>query len=68
MLSWGYLIQRGQVLGRNYDVELSRLKEMKSEIPKDKTVVDNIDYSDDLKLVGRIVLNIWRLMRHEVIN
>ncbi len=67
MLSWGFFIQRGQFLNRNCDEELSRVKELKTKDQKNKTVIEDSDYSNDMKLVGRIVLNVWRLMRHEVL-
>lgn len=66
MLSWGYLIQRGQHKNRNCYEELSRVMNTRTKEFKDKSVVEDGDYSNDLKLVGRIVLNVWRLMRHEV--
>ncbi|KAK5650145.1 hypothetical protein RI129_001174 [Pyrocoelia pectoralis] len=59
MLSWGYLIERGNFLHINLHYQLSR-----AEI-KLSSVVDD-DSANELKLVGRIVLNVWRLMRHEI--
>lgn len=66
MLSWGYFIQRGQYLNRQCEIELSRIKYTKMNDSKEKTVVDGNNYSTEFKLIGRIVLNVWRLMRHEV--
>nr|CAI5846392.1 unnamed protein product [Callosobruchus analis] len=59
MLSWGYLIDRGNTLGMNLKSELGRSKSG-SLIRKDD------ESSKDLRLVGRIVLDVWRIMRHEI--
>ncbi|KAL1131908.1 hypothetical protein AAG570_011519, partial [Ranatra chinensis] len=61
MSSWGYIVERGYKLGINLTEELNRLR---------RTVSTNSGNSSqfpgsELKLVGRIVLNVWRLMRHE---
>lgn len=61
MLSWGYLIERGFVLGLNLLSQLSRIKEDNESAASKFT---NKDY--DLRIPGRIVLNVWKLMRHEV--
>ncbi|XP_050532925.1 DNA polymerase zeta catalytic subunit [Daktulosphaira vitifoliae] len=63
MQSWGYLKQRCGNLGRNINSELSRL------ITEHDTSID-YNYEEavniDLKFKGRIVLDIWRLLRHEL--
>lgn len=66
MLSWGFLIQRGYFLGRNLSQELSRVRETKQNEQIEKAPYEDDDYSNEIKLTGRIVLNVWRLMRHEV--
>lgn len=59
MASWGYLIARGYVLGLNLPPQLSRIANLKS-LGK----IEKLD--DDFRLPGRIVLDMWRLMRHEI--
>jgi len=62
MHSWGYLRDRCRHLGRNMIKELSRLvteNEQTSEYNEDIT-------NSELKIKGRIVLDVWRLLRHEV--
>lgn len=54
MASWGYLIERGYVLNLNLLKELSR-------IPNER-----LRNEDELKITGRIVLDFWRLLRHEI--
>lgn len=67
MLSWGYLIQRGCFLGMNYSQQLSRVREFpKPNEPNERPAQEDDEYSNELKLPGRIILNLWRLMRHEV--
>lgn len=58
LLSWGYLIDRASILGINYKSLLSRIKE-------DKKYRDE-GSQNELQITGRIVLDIWRLMRHEI--
>ncbi|XP_018577848.1 DNA polymerase zeta catalytic subunit isoform X2 [Anoplophora glabripennis] len=58
MLSWGYLIDRASILGINLKPLLSRIKE-------DKKYKDEGGQSE-LQITGRIVLDVWRLMRHEI--
>ncbi|KAK4881775.1 hypothetical protein RN001_005094 [Aquatica leii] len=58
LLSWGYLLERAHVLNMNLHSELSRA-ELKFNASDDDT-------NSDLKVTGRIVLDIWRLMRHEI--
>lgn len=62
MHSWGYLRDRCRHLGRNMIKELSRLtteNEQSSEYNEENT-------NSELKIKGRIVLDVWRLLRHEV--
>lgn len=57
LLSWGYLIERGYVLGKNMQSDLGR------------TQIKINSFSDDeqnLKLTGRVLLDVWRLMKHEI--
>lgn len=71
MLSWGYLIDRAKEL----DVILCPLL---SRVPKVNNVSKLNDDSEkeaffyghmnEFKITGRILLNLWRVMRSEVIN
>ncbi|XP_050435853.1 DNA polymerase zeta catalytic subunit isoform X2 [Adelges cooleyi] len=63
MQSWGYLKQRCNHLGRNLNNKLSRII-LEYETNHDPNNEDSMNI--DLKLKGRIVLNIWRLLRHEL--
>lgn len=69
MLSWGYLIQRALVFDMDLCKMLSRVIGSSSECNMD---VENdkwgAAHTSELKIPGRIVLNVWRLMRHEVIH
>ncbi|XP_044756178.1 DNA polymerase zeta catalytic subunit isoform X2 [Coccinella septempunctata] len=58
MLSWGYLIERCFHLGINIIPEISRVK--------DKHLKFNEKETGDLKVTGRVVLDLWRLLRHEI--
>lgn len=60
MASWGYLIERGYSLGLNLPPLLSRITNVKSSVKNDQK------FSEEFHLPGRIVLDMWRLMRHEV--
>ncbi|KAF6205856.1 hypothetical protein GE061_020030 [Apolygus lucorum] len=63
MSSWGYLIHRGYVIGMNMCSELSRL----SVNPSFKVDLEQLRMRDfDMKISGRILLNVWRMMKHEV--
>lgn len=63
MHSWGYLKDRCHHLGRNMIKELSRI-----------TADNEYSYSEfneeftnsEIRIKGRIVLDVWRLLRHEV--
>jgi len=62
MNSWGYLKDRCHHLGRNMIKELSRIS-----LENDK----NSEYNEEttkseMRIKGRIVLDVWRLLRHEV--
>nr|CAB3265529.1 DNA polymerase zeta catalytic subunit-like [Phallusia mammillata] len=67
MLSWGYLLDRAGHLGVDLCRGLSR-------VPGDETHnrhtaeadVYGADNASEIHIVGRIVLNLWRLMRTEV--
>lgn len=63
MHSWGYLQDRCNYLGRNLSKELSRVvseSELSYEYNEEMK-------NSEMKIKGRIVLDVWRLLRHEVI-
>lgn len=62
MASWGYLIGRGYTLAVNLPPLLSRIPHVKTSGKGEK----NERFSDDFNLPGRIILDMWRLMRHEI--
>lgn len=69
--SWGYFIQRGYVLNMNLCNALSRMpsdKEDKQNAPKnfEEEDLDRGDYFSEQKIPGRIMLDVWRLMKHEI--
>ncbi|XP_069090700.1 DNA polymerase zeta catalytic subunit isoform X2 [Pleurodeles waltl] len=67
MRSWGYLLQRASAL----DVDLCK---MISRVPEDnkenRFAAEKDEYGADtmseINVVGRIVLNVWRMMKNEV--
>lgn len=68
MLSWGFLIQRAYVLSINISAELSRMKCHRSRQQKDDEgdMQSAAEQNQEIRLIGRVVLNAWRLFRHEV--
>lgn len=74
MLSWGYVLQRGTKLGIPIYEWLSRVP-AKSQQASDKIInppediIEGgyiVEKNSDISIVGRIVLNLWRLLRVEV--
>lgn len=63
MLSWGYLLQRAYVLSINLVSELARVRVL-TRFEDDQKEPKEDD--SELQLAGRIVLNLWRFLRHEV--
>ncbi|KAF7281979.1 hypothetical protein GWI33_003771 [Rhynchophorus ferrugineus] len=62
MLSWGYLVDRGFTLSLNLIPLLGR-----SQINKyGKSKIKPSKYELESDITGRIVLDAWRLMRHEI--
>jgi DNA polymerase zeta len=65
--SWGYLMSRAVTLGFDIQSHLSRLKPIEK-----KNGDGGNDYQRrtdwDGSLIGRIILNLWKLLRHEVNN
>nr|XP_009680867.1 PREDICTED: DNA polymerase zeta catalytic subunit [Struthio camelus australis] len=67
MHSWGYLLQRAAALNIDLCQMISRVPDDKKE---NRFAAELDEYGSDtmseIHIVGRIVLNIWRMMRHEV--
>ncbi|XP_071136539.1 uncharacterized protein [Mytilus edulis] len=65
--SWGYLLQRAAQVGIGLCSQISRIPEEKRgshfSAEKDEYGADSMS---EIHIVGRIVLNLWRVMRHEV--
>ncbi|XP_033118831.1 DNA polymerase zeta catalytic subunit-like isoform X2 [Anneissia japonica] len=68
MLSWGYLLQRAEFLEINLYSQLSRIPDVIAKQSKFSGHKDEWHsfYVSDINIVGRVVLNLWRLLRHEV--
>jgi DNA polymerase zeta len=66
MLSWGYLFQRACTLQINLGPLVSRVPTASPD--NQHTGYENAasNLTEEIRLTGRIMLNIWRLMRHEV--
>lgn len=70
--SWGYLIDRGNVLGLDMLTLLSRVLPSERKRPDIVQVEDDPgagadkEYENDIQIRGRILLNVWRLIRHEI--
>uniref|UniRef100_A0A8C5JPK4 DNA polymerase zeta catalytic subunit n=1 Tax=Junco hyemalis TaxID=40217 RepID=A0A8C5JPK4_JUNHY len=67
MHSWGYLLQRAAALNVDLCQMISRVPDENKE-NRFATELDEYgaDTMSEINIVGRIVLNIWRMMRHEV--
>ncbi|NXH09862.1 REV3L polymerase, partial [Bucco capensis] len=67
MHSWGYLLQRAAALNIDLCQLISRVPDEKKE---NRFAAELDEYGSDtmseINIVGRIMLNIWRMMRHEV--
>ncbi|KAK2721241.1 hypothetical protein QYM36_003500, partial [Artemia franciscana] len=73
MLSWGYILQRGKILGLELDKKFSRLSEEPSKRPNvENTAMHNERQEPEwesysgIQIQGRIVLNLWRLLKDEL--
>ncbi|CAL9691750.1 unnamed protein product [Knipowitschia caucasica] len=67
MHSWGYLLQRSSALGVDLCQQLSRIpgdsKDNRFAAERDEYGADTMT---EIHIVGRIVLNLWRIMKYEV--
>ena len=68
MLSWGYLIERAAFLEVNMCQRLSRIpdKEKQLKINDDSEKDELFGQLITMSITGRIILNVWRVMRSEV--
>ena len=71
MSSWGYLSCRASTLGLNMYPLLSRLpaglRESKLQSEEDNPGAQyDANHTSEIRIVGRTVLNVWRLLRSEV--
>ena len=65
--SWGYLIERGVALGAEVVARLSRVPEgVRASHHLEEEDQYGADNTSQIHLAGRVVLNVWRLMRAEV--
>ncbi|XP_064595699.1 uncharacterized protein LOC135462216 [Liolophura sinensis] len=67
MLSLGYLLTRASHLGIDLCTQISRVPDAKekSHMSAEKDEY-GADHMSEIHITGRIVLNLWRIMRHEV--
>lgn len=65
-LSWGYVFHRASVLGKPLNGRISRIPTSKFSWSANKESVDLLESLRDIKLPGRIVLDIWRIMKYEI--
>jgi len=64
-LSWGYVFQRAFHLGlNNFPSRISRVPHMQIYSKFDAHAVEKDDIGD-IKVSGRNLLDVWRIMRHE---
>ncbi|XP_077444018.1 DNA polymerase zeta catalytic subunit isoform X1 [Stigmatopora argus] len=67
MHSWGYLLQRAAVLGVDLCQQLSRIPDDSRD---NRFSAERDDYGantmTEINIIGRIILNIWRVMKTEV--
>ena len=67
MFSWGFLLERALTFEIDLCTRLARVKGSSSssnmDAEKDRW---GAAHTSEIKIAGRIILNVWRLMRHEV--
>lgn len=59
--SWGYVLERSQVLGLELVMEISRITD---KYRQKRRRGDDNDFEG--RIIGRILFNVWRLFRHEL--
>lgn len=68
MLSWGYLIERAATLEINMCQRLSRIPDKGYQVRKSEQSEEWHGQLISVNIAGRIILNVWRVMRSEVNN
>ena len=71
MLSWGFLLQRGALLGLAMNNLLSRVPGVMERVHNPEDNIEGgymVEKNSDIAILGRIVLNLWRLLRFEVLS
>lgn len=66
MSSWGYLLERGSALNLEIVARLSRVPEGTGSHYEEEYDEYGADHTSQIHITGRIVLNVWRIMRAEV--
>lgn len=72
MASWGYVIQRSQAIGVDIVPSISRVPSQRAhKYKRDAALAEDIEndhteFETELKLHGRILLDVWRLLRGEI--
>ncbi|XP_048007670.1 DNA polymerase zeta catalytic subunit isoform X4 [Leguminivora glycinivorella] len=61
MGSWGYLMERAQILGLEVVKEISRITEKNRQ---KRWRSEENDFEG--RIIGRVMFNVWRLLRHEL--
>ncbi|XP_063681020.1 DNA polymerase zeta catalytic subunit-like isoform X2 [Bolinopsis microptera] len=68
--SLGYLIERANVIGLNFQANISRFPEETKDVKEEGSEEGPSNWwvtvSNEIQLAGRVILNLWRLMRTEV--
>jgi len=64
-LSWGYVFQRALHLGiNNFPLKISKVPYMQIPSKFDAHMTEREDMSE-IKVLGRNILDVWRIIRHE---
>nr|XP_012550207.2 DNA polymerase zeta catalytic subunit isoform X2 [Bombyx mori] len=61
MNSWGYVLERAEILGLDVLKDLSRITEKNRQ---KRWMKNESDYEG--RIIGRVIFNVWRLFRHEL--
>lgn len=64
-LSWGYIFQRASHLSlSNFSLRISKVPYIQVS-PKSDVYTSEKDDTNEIKIPGRNILDVWRIMRHE---